>query len=317
MPQNIALQLTQFGPPESLTLAHAELPPLAAHQVLVKVEYAGINPVDAKTRAGLGWAAQRYGDQLPWTPGFDIAGEIVELGTKVQGLSVGQRVAGLVMTGGGYSQYVAVDAALLCAVPNHVSSQKAAGLPLAGLTAWQALAKANIRPGERVLILAGAGGVGHLAIQLANSMQAQVIASCSSDNVDFVKELGAIALDYRQAPLAEQCESVDVIIDLIGGEVGLAALQCGHSNCRVVTLPTVTAQQVIEAAERLAMQAQGLLVEAEPKALHEMLNRVEAGHLKVEISHIYPLYRGADAHRAIESGHTRGKMLFDLDNVTP
>lgn len=307
------LAITQFGDPSVLSLQTASTPSLTADQVLVKVVYAGVNPIDAKTRAGLGWAAQQNKDNLPWVPGYDIAGKIVEVGNNVKSLAVGERVAGFIgfpLQGGGYSEYVVVDAESLSKVPAKIELVQAAALPLAGQTAWQALDKAKVSAADRILILAGAGGVGHIAIQLAVAKGAEVVASCSAANVEFVSDLGATAIDYQQGHLEQQIKPVDVLIDLMGGEVGCAALKCVKAGGRVVTIPTLTAERVCQQAQQLGLQAEGMLVAPNVAQNDAMLKMLEQGDLHLHIAAQFPLSEGARAHQQIESGRTRGKIVL-------
>lgn len=307
------LAITRFGEPAVLAMQTQTLPALADDQVLVKVAYAGVNPIDAKTRVGLGWAAAQNKDNLPWVPGYDIAGEVVACGQAVGRWSVGDRVSGFIgfpLQGGGYSEYVVVSADLLSPVPASTSLRQAAALPLAGQTAWQALDKAAVGVGDQVLVLAGAGGVGHLAIQLAVARGAKVFASCSAGNADFVRQLGATALDYRQGPLDAQLKDADVLIDLMGGEVGIGALACLKAGGRVVTVPTLSAEQVCEQARQHGLQAEGMLVSPSVAQNDAMMAMLAAGSLSLHIDVTYPLADGAKAHQAIEGGHTRGKIVL-------
>ncbi|MEJ2764082.1 NADP-dependent oxidoreductase [Photobacterium sp. MCCC 1A19761] len=313
------LAITRFGEPAVLAMQTQMLPALADaqvladDQVLIKVAYAGVNPIDAKTRAGLGWAAAQNKDNLPWVPGYDIAGDVVACGQSVRRWSVGDRVSGFIgfpLQGGGYSEYVVVPAAQLSPVPASTPMRQAAALPLAGQTAWQALEKAAVKAGDQVLVLAGAGGVGHLAIQLAVARGAKVFASCSAGNADFVRQLGATALDYRQGPLDSQLKDADVLIDLMGGDVGTAALGCVKAGGRVVTVPTITAEQVCEQARQRGLQAEGMLVTPSVTQNDAMMAMLAAGTLSLHVDAVYPLADGAQAHQAIESGHTRGKIVL-------
>ncbi|UTV28210.1 NADP-dependent oxidoreductase [Photobacterium atrarenae] len=313
------LAITRFGEPAVLAMQTQPLPALADDlallddQVLVKVVYAGVNPIDAKTRAGLGWAAAQNKDKLPWVPGYDIAGEVVASCEAAGRWSAGDRVSGFIgfpLQGGGYSEYVAVPAEQLSLVPASVPLRQAAALPLAGQTAWQALEKAAVNAGDQVLVLAGAGGVGHLAIQLAVARGAKVFASCSAGNADFVRQLGATALDYRQGPLDVQLKDADVLIDLMGGDVGIGALGCVKAGGRVVTVPTITAEQVCKQARQRGLLAEGMLVTPSVMQNDAMMAMLAAGTLRLHIDAVYPLVDGATAHQAIESGHTRGKIVL-------
>ena len=238
--ENKQIAISQFGDPDVLVIQSSEVPQPQAGEVLIKVHFAGINPIDVKTRAGLGWAASENKDNLPWVPGYDISGEIVELGEGSERFAVGENVAGFIgfpLTGGGYSQYISVPESALSLVPDSITLEAAAALPLAGQTALQALDKAGVNEGDRVLILAGAGGVGHIAIQVAVAAKAEVFTTCSEANLDYMATLGAHAVNYQFAPVSERVEEADVLIDLVGGDAALDALKCLKDGAKVVTAP--------------------------------------------------------------------------------
>ncbi|MCG6267793.1 NADP-dependent oxidoreductase [Vibrio furnissii] len=312
---NKQIAITQFGGPEVLAIQTTAIPEPQAGEVLVKVAFSGINPIDVKTRAGLGWAAAQNKDNLPWVPGYDIAGTVVSVGDGVRELKVGVHVAGFIgfpLRGGGYSQYVCVPEKELSIVPDAVTLEAAAVLPLAGQTAAQALNKAQVKEGDRVLILAGAGGVGHLAVQIAIAAKAEVYTTCSESNLDYLATLGAHAINYNFAPVSQRLEQVDVLIDLVGGDAALDALKCLNDHARVVTVPTLSAELICEKAKMLGFEATGMLVDPNPEQLNTMLYMVSVGLLKTEIQQVYPMSDVQQAHTQIESGHTRGKVLLDM-----
>ena len=236
MSNNLSLAITEFGAPELLTPVNLAIPSPSEEQVLIQVKAAGVNPIDAKTRAGLGWAAEHNRDKLPWVPGYDVAGVVVANGTNESKFDVGDRVAGMIgfpTEGGGYSQYVVADAGRLSTVPPSVPMVDAAAVPLAGLTAWQALEHVKLVRDEKVLILAGAGGVGHLAVQLAVRAGAQVYATASPGNHEFLRQLDAKPIDYHQIHWATAQGEFDVLIDLVGGDTGIEALASLKTGGRV------------------------------------------------------------------------------------
>jgi len=313
--ENKQIAITQFGGPEVLSILSSPIPEPKAGEVLVRVAYSGINPIDVKTRAGLGWAAAQNKDNLPWVPGYDVAGQVIKAGEGVSRLQEGDNVAGFIgfpTQGGGYSQYVCVPEKELSLVPEAVTLEAAAVLPLAGQTAAQALNKAEVKEGDVVLILAGAGGVGHLAVQIAIAAKAEVYTTCSESNLDYLATLGAHAINYQFAPVSQRIEKVDVLIDLVGGDAALDALKCLNDNARVVTVPTLSAELICEKAKMLGFQATGMLVDPNPEQLDTMLYMVSVGLLKTEIQHIYPMDEVQQAHKQIETGHTRGKVLLDM-----
>ncbi|MBM7456940.1 NADPH2:quinone reductase [Oceanisphaera litoralis] len=305
------LVIKAFGDASQLVLVEASSPPLAADQIRVQMHYAGVNPIDAKTRAGLGWGAQAIKDKLPWSPGFEVMGTVLEVGSEVSIHQAGDRVFGLV-SGGGYSQKLVVPASSLLPVPDEVSDDMAAGLALAGLTAWQGLTEhGGLKAGERVLISAAAGGVGHLAVQLAKDLGAIVVALGSPANHDFLHDLGADeVIDYRDDAALTAMAPVDLFFDLVGGTSGCALLSHVKSGGRVVTVPTITADEVKAAAEPLGLTVTGMLKRNDPQHLEWLIQALAKQRLRVEVSQVYPLAEGAAAHRQIETGHTRGKILL-------
>lgn len=313
--ENKQIVIAQFGGPEVLEIRNSTIPEPKSGEVLVKVAFASVNPIDVKTRAGLGWAAEQNKDKLPWVPGYDISGRVIGIGSEVEQLQPGINVAGFVgfpLQGGAYSQYICVPEKELSIVPDSVTLEAAAALPLAGQTAVQALNKAHIQEGERVLILAGAGGVGHLALQIALAAKAEVYTTCSESNLDYLATLGAHAINYQFAPVSQRLEAVDVLIDLVGGDAALDALKCLNDAARVVTVPTLSAELICEKAKLLGFQATGMLVAPNPEQLDTMLYMVGVGLLKVEIQHIYPIDQVQLAHQQMATGHTRGKLLLDM-----
>ncbi|MBF4284631.1 NADP-dependent oxidoreductase [Vibrio anguillarum] len=312
---NKQIAITEFGGPEVLVIQTSDVPQPKAGEVLIKVAFAGVNPIDVKTRAGLGWAAAQNKDKLPWVPGYDISGQVVEVGEDNRRFQIGDNVAGFVgfpLRGGGYSQYLCVAESELSLVPDAVTLEAAAVLPLAGQTAAQALNKAQVKEGDRVLILAGAGGVGHLAVQIALAAKAEVYTTCSEQNLDYLATLGAHAINYNFAPASQRLEEVDVLIDLVGGDAALDALKCLKDHARVVTVPTLSAELICEKAKLLGFEATGMLVDPNPEQLDTMLYMVSVGLLKTEIQAVYPMAEVAAAHQQIETGHTRGKVLLDM-----
>lgn len=313
--ENKQIAISQFGDPDVLVIQTSPIPEPKAGEALVKVHFSGVNPIDVKTRAGLGWAASQNKDNLPWVPGYDISGEVIALGDGAERFAVGDNVAGFIgfpLTGGGYSQYVSVPETALSLVPNSITLEAAAALPLAGQTAVQALDKAGVKEGQRVLILAGAGGVGHIAIQVAVAAKAEVFTTCSEANLDYMATLGAHAVNYQFAPVSERVEEADALIDLVGGDAALDALKCLKDGAKVVTVPTLSAELICEKAKLLGFEATGMLVDPNPEQLDALLYMVSVGLVKTEIQQIYPMQQVIEAHKQIETGHTRGKVLLDM-----
>ncbi|MFB2830793.1 NADP-dependent oxidoreductase [Aeromonas jandaei] len=313
------LQITAFGDPSVLKLNPSLDKVPVDGEVRVRICFAGVNPIDAKTRAGLGWAAAQNKDKLPWTPGYDVAGVVEKVGPGVVSLAEGDLVCGMVgfpLAAGGYAESVVASEHELVKL-DEVSLQQGAALPLAGLTAWQGLFEhGELKAGQRVLVLAGAGGVGHLAVQFAAAYGAHVVATASGDNHSFLHSLGANRMvDYHQA---EWCAEViadgqfDLVLDLVGGESGKAALACVKPGGRLVTVPTITAQLIKDAGAAAGIEVVGMLVHPDQKQLGQMLMLLRQGDVHITISSEYALAEGALAHQRIEGGHVRGKLLLRM-----
>ncbi|OEY66462.1 NADP-dependent oxidoreductase [Marinobacter sp. X15-166B] len=306
----------RFGEAEVLRTATMAVPEPEAGEVCVRVAGAGLNPIDWKTRKGLGFAARQIEDSLPWTPGYDMSGEVVAIGSGVTTFAVGDRVMGMIgfpSAGGGYADYAIARADELVMVPEELDLVTAGALPLAALTAWQALFEVGkLEPEQKVLILAGAGGVGHFAVQFAFARGAHVIATTSERNTDFLDKLGAHEIiDYHTTNVEEECYGLDLVLDLLGGEAGKRALRTLGEQGVLVTVPTVTADEIISAAEELGLRAHGMTVRPDVFHLEEIAELIEDGDVTIHIDQRYPLEAAADAHRTLETGRVRGKLVFD------
>lgn len=307
----------QFGEVDVLRLDTAgSNPQPGVDEVCVRVSGAGLNPIDWKTRRGLGFAAKQIEDQLPWTPGYDVAGEVVSVGEQVTTLAPGDRVMGMVgfpVRGGGYADYVLAKSDELAIVPEELDLVSAGALPLAALTAWQALFEvADLAPGQKILIHAGAGGVGHFAVQFARVRGAHVIATASSDNRDFLAELGVHeVIDYHTTDFTEECYGLDVVLDLVGGDTGKRSLHTLSEHGVLVTIPTASADDIITAAEGLGLRAHGMVVRSDVFHLDEIAELIEDGDVRVHVDRVFPISEVAEAHRLLEAGHVRGKLVLD------
>lgn len=309
----------EFGEPDVLSVEQTTRPVPGPEEVLVRVRAAGLNPIDWKTRRGLGFVAGQIRDRLPWTPGYDIAGEVVAVGDRVATLVTGDRVMGMMgfpTDGGACAQYVVVPSVDLAIVPEELDLLPAAGLPLAGLTAWQALFDVGeLEPGQKVLIHAGAGGVGHLAVQFALVRGAHVIATASADNRDFLAALGVHeVIDYHQADFVDECYGLDLVLDLVGGDTGRWSLHTLSEQGMLITIPTITADEIVSEAERMGLKAHGMTVRPDVFQLEEILELIEDGDVKVHVDGVFALSDAAAAHHLLEGGHVRGKLVLDLQD---
>lgn len=306
----------RFGEADVLRLDEAARPQPGDEQVCVRVVGAGLNPIDWKTRKGQGFAALQIAGSLPWIPGFDLAGEVVAVGKNVSTLKPGDRVMGLVGfpdAGGCYAEYALTRADEVIIVPDELDLISAGGLPLAALTAWQALFEmADLESGQKVLVLGGAGGVGHFAVQFARVHGAHVIATASVSNRDFLAELGVHeVIDYHTTDIRDECYGLDVVLDLVGGETGRQALHTLARDGVLVTLPTATADDIVTAAEELSLRAHGMTVRPDVFHLEEIAELIEDGDVRVHVDTVVSLAEITGAHRLLEQGHVRGKIVLD------
>jgi NADPH:quinone reductase-like Zn-dependent oxidoreductase len=306
-----AIQIHQYGGTETLQLDQIDKPEINADDILIQVKSAAINPVDWKIREG--YLKEFIPYKLPTTLGWDVAGIVSEVGTAVTDFKVGDEVFSRpdISRNGSYADYIAVKADEAVLKSAKLDFAQAAALPLAGITAWQCLVDvAQVQAGQRVLIHAGAGGVGHLAIQIAKAKGAIVVATASAGNQTLLKEFGADqAVDYTKAPLNEQIEPVDIIVDTLGGEVlsqSWALLKPQGIVVSVVEPPSE------ELAKEHNVKVAFVFIEPSSRILGELNKLVENDQLTPFIEHRFPLEQIADAHLQSQSGRTRGKIVIDV-----
>jgi len=212
----------------------------------------------------------------------------------------------------GYAEFVTAPSRQFARRPQALSVEQAAGLSLAGLTAWQCLVDiARVQPGQRVLIHAAAGGVGHLAVQIAKALGAYVIGTSSAAKHDLLTDLGVDeAVDYRSQKFEDVVEPVDVVYDLIGGDVAERSLDVLHPDGIQISLPSVAAAAAVEAAKARGLHAVGMMAEPDGDGLEELAALVEGGRLRVVVDRTFPLVEAGDAHRYGEQGRTTGKIVL-------
>ncbi|WP_418960657.1 NADP-dependent oxidoreductase [Streptomyces tritici] len=302
-----------FGGPEVLKVVEAEKPVPGPAEVLVRVHAAGVNPTDAWHRSTGGLA----GTGAPVRLGWDVSGVVEAVGLGVTLFRPGDEVFGMPrqpLPAGTYAEYVVSPARHLTLKPAGLPHTEAAALPLAGLTAWQALVDtAGVRPGQRVLVHAAAGGVGHLAVQIAKARGAYVIGTASAAKHAFVRGLGADeVVDYRTTDFAETVRDVDVVVDAVGGAYGPRSLRTLRPGGLVVSLASPAEAALAEEAERLGVRAQFMVVEADGAGMRELAALVASGTLKVRVDTVLPLEDAAKAHELAESGRTTGKLVLSV-----
>ncbi len=303
---------TTLGGPDVLELAEVQRPEPGPTEVLIRVRAAGVNPVDWKTRARGGFLGQP-----PFTVGWDVAGVVEEIGRGVTRFAVGERVFGMPRfphEAAAYAEYVTSPSRQLARIPERMSDVDAGGLPLAGLTAWQALVEtADLQPHQRVLVLAAAGGVGHIAVQIAKARGAYVIGTARTAKHSFLAELGADeTIDYTSEAVGERVRDVDVILDLVGGETGLEALPALRDGGIFIAVPSSSGIEPLRELAGDRVRVTGILVEPDRTGMEAIAELVESGALRVDVSATFPLEHAARAHELGETGRTRGKLVLTV-----
>ncbi|QNO38951.1 NADP-dependent oxidoreductase [Protaetiibacter sp. SSC-01] len=313
-----AVTFTAPGGPEVLGLDEVAVPTRVNAEFLIRVVAAGVNPIDAKTRAGRGaWPGVT---STPVVLGNDFSGIVVEAPYEAHPLQPGTEVYGMGMvprTSGSYAEFLTVNALSVARKPPSLSHAEAAAVPLAALTAWGMVVEtAKAHEGQRMLVHAGAGGVGHFAVQFASYFGAHVVATGSARNAAFLRELGAAeVVDYTAGPFEEAVGEVDAVIDLIGNvadETGSRSLRVIRPGGIYVNGPTGSFPTMAEEAEAAGVRATGYRVTPDAATLAIVTRLIESGDVRVYVDRVLPLDDVAEAHRLIESGHTRGKIVLTV-----
>lgn len=292
-----AMTQDTLGGPEVLHGAEVPRPTPGVGEVLVQVRAAGINPADHMYRQ-----TGAFGAQPPFTLGWDVSGVVSVVGPGVTVLDPGDEVFGLLpfpKGAGAYAEYVVAPTRALVPKPATLSHAEAGALPLAGLTAWQSLVEtAHVGEGTRVLVTGATGGVGHLAIQIAAALGAEVAALASTANLGAAKAYGAAqVVDYRTTDVSTVLSDLDVVIDVLGGDFTRTAVDLVRPGGTVVTMIPQIAPATTTAAADRGVRLRGLLVEADRLGLGKLVRLVDTGSLRPTVSHTYPLADAATAHR--------------------
>jgi NADPH:quinone reductase-like Zn-dependent oxidoreductase len=307
------VEYDRYGGPEVLEVRRRPVPEPEPGRVLVRVLAAGLNPKDALLREG---RFRRFaGRSFPKATGFDLAGDVVAVGAGVDGFAAGDRVWGMLdgFAGGAAADLAVVDAAWLGPAPERLDAVEAAGLPLVGLTALQALRAAGLRAGESVLVKGASGGVGSAAVQLAVAAGARVTAVAGPGSQEHCRELGAAAVvDYTRTDPAGLPERFDVVLDCIGASPLRRYRRILARGGRLVSIAPVPATLVLAAVTRFlpGPTVRTLFVRPSRADLDELAARADAGALRMPVQEAFPLERIADAHRILAERHGRGKRVL-------
>ena len=308
------------GKPDALHEASVAVPTPVLSELLVRVVAAGVNPIDAKTRSGAGVSAAI--GEYPATLGFDFSGIVVRSPYESHPLPPGTPVFGMVpfpRSGGSYAEYAVVPSQSVARKPASLSHVEAAGVPLAALTAWGLVVEtAHAHEGQRMLIHAGSGGVGHFAVQFAAYFGAHVTATGSSRNAAWLRELGAsVVIDHSTTRFEDVIADVDVVIDLVGNvhaQTGERSLKVVRPGGLYILVPTGSWPGYADAAADAGVRATSFKVIPDGGALATVGRLLDSGAVQVYIDRVFDLKDAADAHTELELGHTRGKIVLRVSD---
>lgn len=309
-----AIILKAFGSADQLVLQEIQTPTIKEQEVLIQVKAISINPVDIKTREGKGVSA-KIKDENPMILGWDISGIVKE--SKSEAFKIGDEVFGMVNFPGhgkGYAEFVAAPADQLTLKPAQISHTDAAAATLAALTAWQVLVDhAKIKAGDRVLIHAAAGGVGHYAVQIAKHLGAYVIGTSSAAKKDFVLNLGADEhIDYTKGPLEEFTKDLDFVLDTIGGENIDRSLKVIKKAGTIISIPSGLREEVTEKAKAMGINGYFTMVQSDGRNMQKIADLLKNGLLKSHVSQTFNFDQMTAAHQSLETGRTQGKIVVLL-----
>ncbi|MEW2810663.1 NADP-dependent oxidoreductase [Streptomyces massasporeus] len=310
--QNTMRAISQdvLGGPEVLKEVQIERPVPKPNEVLVRVRAAGVNPTDWKHRATGGFLGQP-----PFVLGWDVSGVVEAVGIGVVAFAPGDEVFGMLpypYGHGSHAEYVIAPVRALTGKPAGVDHTQAGALPLVSLTAWQALTEhADLQPGQRVLIHAAAGGVGHVAVQIAKARGAYVIGTASAGKHEFLRSIGVDeTIDYRETDVTEAVKDVDVVLDTIGGDNSLHSLRVLRPGGVLVSILPGGSDDLYEEAERLGVRALRMLVDADRGGMEAIADLIGTGRLRATIAGTFPLAEAAEAHTLGDTGRTTGKLVL-------
>ena len=310
-----AVLVHEYGNPAAMRVEQTGIPKLQPDEILVRVNAASVNPVDWKVCDGM--LKDKLPMAMPFIPGGDFSGTVAATGSEAAGVTIGMAVFGMTSTpgyrAGAFAQFVAVNANHVAAKPKTLSHEEAAGVPLAALTAWQAVFdRAGLRAGQKILIHAGAGGVGSFAIQFARAAGAIITTTTSAANTGYVRALGADeVIDYRAQNFGDVGRNFDAVIDLIGVETQERSYAVLRPGGVLVNAWGAIMQDKAEAAG-----VRGVKVAVEPDAnqLSKIAELIDAAKVRVAVAKVFPLADCAAALDESRTGHVRGKIVLTLES---
>lgn len=304
-----AIVVHEYGGPEVLNLEDVPRPEPKENEILVKVIAAGVNPVDAGIRSGK--YAKFFETELPFVPGYDLAGVVEKTGARIGQFKKGDAIYAYsdLKKGGGYAEYALVTEQEAAPKPKSLTYAEAAAVPVVALTAWQALVDtAKLSAGQTVLIHGGSGGVGSFAVQFAKLRGAKVFATASGHNRDFLKELGAdVAIDYKTQKFEDVAKDVDVVLESVGGDTLTRSYGVVKKGGIIVSLLGPPNQAELD---KRGIRGAALSVEPNSRELAEIGKLIDDKKVKVIVSQTFPLAEAAKAQQQVATGHTRGKIVL-------
>src|SRR3954452_5524354 len=308
-PMMRAVVAHEYGAPDVLKLEQVPRPEPNQDEALVRVITSSVNPADPLTLSGK--YAKEFGTHLPLIPGYDIAGVVEKTGANVTKLKVGDAVYGYPTFGGGWADYVAVKEWEVAAKPKSLNFVEAAAVPMAAVTAWQALVDvAKLLPGETILIHGGSGGVGSFAVQIAKARGARVIATASTKNQDLLKQLGAdVAVDYTKTKFEDVAKDVDAVLDPVGKET--LARSYGVVKKGGILMSLVARPDPAE-LQKHGIRGTGIASHADADDLTEIAHSIDAGKIKPIVTEVLPLTDAVKAQQQAATHHTRGKVVVRI-----
>jgi NADPH:quinone reductase-like Zn-dependent oxidoreductase len=310
-PSMKAMVAHQWGKPEVLKIEDVSLPQPKENEILIKSFAAGVNSFDGTLLSGK--YEKVFGTHLPWVPGYDVAGRVEKVGASVKKFKAGDSVYAFISipNGGGYAEYALAKESQAALKPATLSFAEAAAVPSVALTAWQSLVdKANVQPGQTVLIQGASGGVGMFAIPFAKIRGARVLATASTANQDFLKQLGTdVAIDYKTQKFEDIAKDIDVVVDGVGGETLKRSYPVVKKGGILVSLVGR-----VDQAELDKYGIRGVSLEAEYRGdeLEEIGKLINANKVKVVVSETFPLAEAAEALVKADTGHARGKIVLKI-----
>jgi alcohol dehydrogenase len=308
-----AARLYAYGEAEAVRIEDVSLPEPKSGELLIRVNAAGVNPVDWKIRAG--YLQQAFPLQLPVTLGGDFSGAVEAVDAGVTGLKSGDAVYGQApVTNGGsgsFAEAVLARAGTVAAKPRSVSYVEAGALPLVGVSALQALSEyLRISAGQKVLIHGGAGGIGSAAIQIAKHLGAYVATTASGDDMDYVKSLGAdTVIDYKKQKFEEVVRDFDAVFDTVGGDTYVRSFKVLKKGGRLVSMLVQPRQDLMK---EFGVEAFALFTQVTTERLKKLAELVDNGALKVHVDKIFPLSQASEALLQLEKQPPKGKFVLKL-----